>query len=68
MGGSFPLLILMEVIEIGLLLINKKKNLMEDRIGEELGMLPNTKLEAAHLTIWCARKFAFLATFDAFQF
>jgi hypothetical protein len=40
---------------------------MEERMGDPMGMLPNTWLEAAHLANTCARKFAHLETFEAYQ-
>jgi hypothetical protein len=36
-------------------------------MGDPMGMLPNTWLEAAHLANTCARKFAHLETFEAYQ-
>jgi hypothetical protein len=36
-------------------------------MGEVLGMLPNTRFEAAHLAVWCANEFAHLETFNAVQ-
>jgi hypothetical protein len=40
---------------------------MEEIIGDPVGMLPKTQLEAAHLANACALKLAHLDTFKAFQ-
>jgi hypothetical protein len=40
---------------------------MEERMGDPMRMLPNTRWEAAHLTKACARKLVYLETFVAFQ-
>jgi hypothetical protein len=39
---------------------------MEEIIGNLVGMLPKTRLEAAHLTKICALKLAHRDTFKAF--
>jgi hypothetical protein len=40
---------------------------MKERMRDKLGMLPNTRLEAAHLANKCARTSALLETLLAFQ-
>jgi hypothetical protein len=42
-------------------------NLIEDKNKEEMGMLPNTKWEAAHLATRCVSELAHLKIFKAFQ-
>jgi len=41
--------------------------LMEEKIGDPMGMLPKTRLEAVHLAKQCALKLALRDTFKAFQ-
>jgi hypothetical protein len=40
---------------------------MEERIRNSMGILPNTRWIAGHLTKTCARKLALLETFITFQ-
>ena len=41
---------------------------IEEIKRDEVKMLPNTRLEVAHLATWCAPKLAHLKIFNVFHF